>query len=303
MPVAAGAHPCVECAVTLPAEVRAGIEDALGVRIAGVGGVSGGCISPAFRLTCGDGSSIFVKTAPADGPDDMLVQEAVSLERIADTDTVRVPRVLATAGGWLALEWLEPAGEDGRGWAMLGADVARLHRSSSDRYGWDSANYIGSLSQSNDWTGDWASFWRQQRLEPQMRRAESALGRDLVGGFEQLLDELDERLREADTDGPSLLHGDLWAGNVHFTREGGAVIDPSSAYGHREVDLAMAALFGGFPPSFFEAYAAEWPLVDGADERRGVYQLYYLLVHVNLFGGSYVARTRSVLESVLSQPA
>jgi fructosamine-3-kinase len=173
-----------------------------------------------------------------------------------------------------------------------------MHRATSGRYGWSRANFIGPLPQSNDAADDWPSFWRTQRLEPQVRLARDQLGSATVARFARLLGELEPRLGPAAEDGPSLLHGDLWNGNVHFTAEGGALIDPSSYYGHREVDLAMAALFGGFPASFLAAYSTEWPLSAGAESRRPVYQLYYLLVHVNLFGSGYVRQTRDVLESV-----
>lgn len=228
----------------------------------------------------------------------MLEQEALSLSRLRETATVRVPAVLGTAPGWIALEWLEPEAPTRNGWRDLGAGLARLHRSSAPRYGWESANYIGSLPQSNEWTDRWAAFWRDERLSPQVEQAAARIGSRGMRAFDRLLAELDTRLDGAGDDGPSLLHGDLWSGNVHFTRSGGAVIDPSTYYGHREVDLAMAALFGGFPPEFESGYSAEWPLADGARERRPIYQLYYLLVHVNLFGDGYVDQTMRVLESV-----
>ena len=288
--------------MTLSAAVRAEVGRDLGVRITDVHGVGGGCISPAYRLMCSDGGSLFLKTAPAGAPEAMLICEAESLERIAATGTVRVPHVRAVTPSWLALEWLEPAAADDAAWERLGRAVARMHRATSGRYGWSRANFIGPLPQSNDAADDWPAFWRTQRLEPQMRMALDQLGSATAARLEGLLDELEIRLRPAAEDGPSLLHGDLWNGNVHFTAEGGALIDPSSYYGHREVDLAMAALFGGFPAAFFDAYTVEWPLSDGAAARRPVYQLYYLLVHVNLFGAGYIGRTRAALESALSAP-
>ncbi len=130
-----------------------------------------------------------------------------------------------------------------------------------------------------------------------------ALDRGLMGDsdqrrFDDLFDHLDELLAVGNDDGPSLLHGDLWGGNVHMTDDGAAIIDPSVYHGHREVDLAMAELFGGFGPGFHAAYDRAWPLPPGYDPtRRAIYQLYYLLVHVNLFGGSYLGRTRSTLRT------
>ena len=288
--------------MTLPAAIRAEAGRDLGVRIADVRGVGGGCISPAYRLMCSDGGSLFLKTAPAGAPEAMLICEAEALERIAATGAVRVPHVRAVTPSWLALEWLEPAAADDAAWGRLGRGLARMHRATSERYGWSKANFIGPLPQSNVAADDWPGFWRTQRLEPQMRLAQDQLGSATVARIERLLDELEPRLGPAVVDGPSLLHGDLWYGNVHFTAEGGALIDPSSYYGHREVDLAMAALFGGFPTAFFDAYTAEWPLSRGVAERRPVYQLYYLLVHVNLFGAGYIGRTRAALETALSAP-
>jgi fructosamine-3-kinase len=288
--------------VTLPADIRAEASRDLGVRITDVRGVGGGCISPAYRLMCSDGSSVFLKTAPAGAAEEMLICEAESLERIAATGTVRVPHVRAVTPSWLALEWLEPAAADDAAWELLGRALARMHRVTSERYGWSGANFIGPLPQSNDAADDWPSFWRIRRLEPQVRLARDQLGNATVARLRRLLDELELRIGSAAEDGPSLLHGDLWNGNVHFTAEGGALIDPSSYYGHREVDLAMAALFGGFPDAFFDAYSAEWPLSAGVTARRPVYQLYYLLVHVNLFGAGYIGRTRAALESALSVP-
>lgn len=288
--------------MTLDSGIREDVARELGVDIGHVAGLGGGCISPAYRISCADGARVFLKTAPPGASAAMMAQEAFSLARMAETNTVRVPRVLAVRESWLAIEWLEPGRSTDAAWAALGAALACLHRSSAPQYGWPSANFIGSLPQANEPTAEWPTFWREQRLRPQLRLAGAQLGAASVQGFERLLDELDERLGAAAQDGPSLLHGDLWSGNVHFTTEGGALIDPSCCYGHREVDLAMAALFGGFPAAFFDAYSADWPLTAEAEARRPIYQLYYLLVHVNLFGGGYVAQTRRVLDSVLSRP-
>jgi fructosamine-3-kinase len=241
---------------------------------------------------------LFLKTAPANAPRELMEQEAASLKQIEQTRTVRVPAVLAVTSEWLALEWLEPSTATDAGWEKLGQRLARLHRNSAAQYGRDATNCIGVLRQTNEWMSDWPSFWRTQRLQPQLLLAADILGSAVVAKFDRLLDELDDRLGAASADGPSLLHGDLWSGNVHFAEGDAALIDPSSYYGHREVDLAMAALFGGFPASFLAAYSTEWPLSAGAESRRPVYQLYYLLVHVNLFGSGYVRQTRDVLESV-----
>lgn len=184
-------------------------------------------------------------------------------------------------------------------WERLGTGLASLHRVRAERHGWPSDNVIGSLPQANGWMDEWPAFWRERGLGPQLRLAYDSgwFEPSARRRFDALLDRLDEFLAPAAEDGPSLLHGDLWSGNVHPTADGeAALIDPASYHGHREVDLAMAELFGGFDTTFHDAYREAWPLADGYDEaRRAIYQLYYLLVHVNLFGGGYVARTLGAL--------
>jgi fructosamine-3-kinase len=290
--------------VALPVEVRAGVEAALSSRIRRVSPVGGGCISPVARVEMEGGGVAFVKWREPGGVRGLFRAEATSLAALAAAAALRVPAVLGVedAGegvGWLLLEWLEP-GRPGTGsWERLGHGLARLHRTVGPRWGWPEDNFIGPLPQANGWLDDWPAFWRERRLEPQLRRAveAGALSGSDRRRFDRLLDRLDEALAGAAADGPSLLHGDLWSGNVHFVAGGEpALIDPSSSYGHREVDLAMAELFGGFDAAFFRAYDEAWP-VDAAYRavRRPVYQLYYLLVHVNLFGAGYVARTQRAL--------
>ncbi len=200
----------------------------------------------------------------------------------------------------LVLEWLEPGRPTKGAWQSLGAGLARLHHVRADAFGWDHDNFIGSLPQRNGRADDWAAFWRERRLEPQLRMARDAGKLDAAAGsrFDALFGALDELLAPGQEEGPSLLHGDLWSGNVHMLGAGAAaVIDPSCHDGHREVDLAMTELFGGFDPAFYQAYEEHWPVAPGYREtRRAVYQLYYLLVHVNLFGGGYAGSTLAALE-------
>jgi protein-ribulosamine 3-kinase len=292
--------------VTLPGPVRTEVEKALrpldgdGV-LAAVEPVGGGCISPTARVRTGSGSSYFLKWSGPDLPDGLLPAEARGLEALAAAGAVRVPAVVATGrdAPWLLLEWLEPGAPDPGAWRRLGADLARLHGTRGPGFGSEHPNFIGSIPQSNDPSDDWAEFWMERRLEPRLRQAleDGQLGPEDRRRFRRLGERLPDLLGPAAEDGPSLLHGDLWSGNVHMLEDGSpAVIDPSVYYGHREVDLAMADLFGGFGPGFRDAYEEAWPLAPGyAPTRRAVYQLYYLLVHVNLFGGGYVSGTRRAL--------
>ena len=297
----------------LPGPVRSEIEAVLRdragreCRITGSSSVGGGCISPTARLET-DAGRFFLKLGGPDLPDGLLPAEARGLRELAAAGEVRVPAVVADGTGdasrdrpaWLLLEWLEPGSGSRDAWIALGTALAALHRHRADRFGADTDNFIGSLPQTNGWSDSWPTFWRDRRLEPQLRMAVDSGLMDNADRrrFDDLFDHLHELLAPGNDDGPSLLHGDLWSGNVHMTAEGAAVIDPSVYHGHREVDLAMAGLFGGFPGDFFAAYDDEWPLAPGyRPTRRAVYQLYYLLVHVNLFGSGYVGRTRSTLET------
>jgi protein-ribulosamine 3-kinase len=295
--------------MTLPPTVQAAVESALARRsgrespIAEVAAVGGGCISPTGRITTAAGDRFFIKWSGPELPSGLIAAEALGLRQLAEARAVRVPNVVAVSepGGeeWLLLEWLQPGGAEKGTWERLGQELAALHRNQASGFGADQDNFIGPLHQGNSALGGWPEFWRDRRLRPQLRMA---LDRGLLADtdatrFHRLLDRLDDLIAPGNEEGPSLLHGDLWSGNVHIT--GGSVaalVDPSVYYGHREVDLAMADLFGGFDSRFHAAYREAWPIQAGyEDGRRAVYQLYYLLVHVNLFGAGYVERTRQTL--------
>jgi protein-ribulosamine 3-kinase len=296
---AAGAH-SAGARVLIPRRVLTGTASLLGAGVRAATPVGGGCVSPAFRVDLADGRTCFVKAAPAGAAPDLLHREAEALDRIGAAGVVRVPAVLGVGAGVLALEWLEPGVPPAGAWAELGRCLAVLHGMRAAAPGLEADNYIGPLPQANAAMDSWADFWAERRLGPQLDRAAGSLPPRVLAGFEQLLVRLPELLAPAEEEGASLLHGDLWSGNVHMTAAGAALVDPSSYFGHREVDLAMAALFGGFGPGFEAAYAGEWPLLHGWRRRRAVYQLYYLLVHVNLFGGSYAGATERTLAEALS---
>ncbi len=303
--------------MNVPSSVRRSVEEALArregrsVRINRATRVGGGCVSPVARIEMDDGTVHFLKWGAVETTEEarpgMLAAEAEALEAMGATGTVRVPEVIGLRDPehadedvrWLVMEWLEPGRPQPGTWGALGRRLAALHRSTGPAYGWDRPNFIGPLHQPNGRTDHWPAFWREARLEPQLRLAVDAgfLGDDDTARFHALFAELDDLLEPAATDGPSLVHGDLWNGNVHVTDAGtAALVDPSVYHGHREVDLAMSELFGGFGREFYDAYEEAWPVEPGyARVRRSIYQLYYLLVHVNLFGGGYVGSTRSTL--------
>jgi fructosamine-3-kinase len=206
--------------------------------------------------------------------------------------------------GWLVLEFLPPSPPAPDHDVRLGRGLAHLHGRTAEHFGWPETNRIGPLPQTNPTRDRWADFWVDARLLPQLRGARDA------GMMEAADVDLVERVAEATSralepvagDPPGLVHGDLWSGNVHPGPRGRPVlVDPAAYHGHGEVDLAMARLFGGFGRAFFEAYEERRPVPDGFEAVRcPLYQLFYLLVHVRLFGASYLGRTRSAARSVLA---
>jgi protein-ribulosamine 3-kinase len=290
--------------VTLTLDLRELLAGSIGP-IGAVSSVGGGCIGSARRIEA-RGETLFLKFDRV-GTVGFYEAEADGLEMLHSAGSgVRVPRVIdyrddLEGWSWIALEWLDQAPASARAWSALGSGLARLHRTAADdSWGWHRDGYIGSLPQSNTPTPGWPEFWVVNRLRPQRDRARpiGSIGSDAE--WEQLFAALPRLLHPAEADGVSLLHGDLWNGNILMTTGGPALVDPSCYRGHREVDLAMAELFGGFSELFFANYEATWPLQSGYEVRRSVYQLYYLLVHVNLFGSSYAGRTAATLRSVLA---
>jgi fructosamine-3-kinase len=262
----------------------------------------GGCIADSFILD--DGSQrVFVKAMPAQASD-TLDAECDGLSRLADAGEIRVPDVLAagTAAGsaWLALEWLALGRADRDAQAQLGRRLARLHGHRAGRFGLDVDNFIGATPQRNTPTDDWTEFFFDRRIGDQVERlaaGQTGFGADVTAALRDAWTRAYGDYRPE----PSLLHGDLWAGNAGALPDGTPVVfDPAVHYGDRECDLAMAALFGGFGTAFFDAYAHDRPLQPGWRQRREYYQLYHVLNHANLFGGGYVDDARRRIERLVS---
>ncbi len=272
-------------------ELRAALEKALGAAVDGSERVGGGDINQAFALRLSDGRRVFMKTN-ADCDEAMFTAEARGLRWLAQASALRVPFALAAseAPAFLVLEWLEP-GRPRTGFdEELGRGLAALHRHGAPAFGLDHDNFIGRLPQSNTPAPTWVDFYRAQRLEVQLRMAVEArqIDRGLALKFDRLFARLSDLVGPPEP--PARLHGDLWGGNLHVDENGApCLIDPAVYGGHREVDLAMMRLFGGFGDRVFAAYEEAFPLAPGHSERVALYQLYPLLVHTNLFGGSYAA--------------
>ena len=255
--------------------------------------VGGGDISPALRLI-GTQTSVFVKLAPAaDAP--MFAAEAENLRALAACTALKVPSVLGlgeTAGhAALLLEWLdlEPLREDAAA-QRAGAALAELHRCTQEHYGWPHANFIGRTPQHNAQSSNWPRFFIEQRLLPQFElAAANGFRKALMAYAEPICAKLPALFLEYRPQA-SLLHGDLWSGNLGALADGTPVLfDPACYYGDRETDVAMSELFGGLPLAFYAAYRAVWPLQDDYERRKPLYNLYHILNHLNLFGRSYLA--------------
>lgn len=252
--------------------------------------LSGGDIAQAYRARTPRGN-FFIKALEEPDALRMLEAEAGGLQALSRAGVLRVPGVEGVfdlpQGACLVLEYIESRPGTKTEFQAFGRQLAMLHQQPRPTFGWEEDNYIGRLPQLNTPDSDWACFYTASRLLPQY---EMALSRGLLRPEdipEQAQVKAWLRKRSSGVQ-PSLLHGDLWGGNFLFSQRGEAVlIDPAVYSGHSEADLAMTRLFGGFPEAFYQGYYSVLPPVAGHEERQALYQLYYLLVHLNLFGGSY----------------
>lgn len=278
---------------------RDAIGAAVGSAVASTRALSGGDINEAYALELSDGRRLFAKTNRSADPE-MFPAEARGLAWLREAGALRVPEVVAVSDGgrpaFLVLELIEPTRPTRDFDEQLGRGLARLHRFGAERFGLDHDNFIGRLPQHNAPLNDWAAFYGERRIEPQVAAARDrgTLDAATARAARTLIQRLPELVGPAEP--PARLHGDLWGGNLHVDEAGQpCLIDPAAYAGHREVDLAMMRLFGGFGPRTFSAYGEAYPLAEGADDRVNLYQLYPLLVHVNLFGGGYVGGVRRAI--------
>jgi fructosamine-3-kinase len=250
--------------------------------------VAGGCINDGRILRTAAGPPLFLKLNLT-APPDMFQREAEGLAAIgAVAGAPRVPAVYCAGEGFLLLEYLTAAPPAPDSWPVLGQQLARLHGATQPRFGFDHDNYIGATPQPNPWTADGHHFFAQQRLRFQAERAYRAglISQATFGRVEQLAERLPSLVPAQPA---SLIHGDLWSGNIIAGPAGQAcLIDPAAHFGWAEADLAMTTLFGRPPQAFFDGYAAERPLATGYRERFELYNLYHLLNHLNLFGATYL---------------
>ena len=286
----------------LPDALRAALEEYLGDPIEEHASVGGGCIANGCRIET-DTRSYFLKWGDASVAR-TFPGEAVGLEALsAAASAIEVPTVVHHAPptddtpGFLLMQWINSGRKGLDFWSTFGEELAALHRHTHDQYGFAASNFIGRLPQDNTWTAPWPSFFRKRRLAPQVQMAqERGYWRP---EWDPALRTLYQRLPDLLPAHPpaSVLHGDLWSGNFMVTAIGvPALIDPAVYYGHRETDVAMTELFGGFDASFYDAYRRAWALEPGYEKRRDIYNLYHLINHLNHFGARYAAQVDGVLQ-------
>jgi len=266
--------------------------------------IGGGSINSAYQLI-GEQYHYFVKLNSASKLN-MFEMEVNGLNELKKPSSIRVPETICFGAtqshAYIVLQMIqldhgEPSSEE-----KLGIQLAQLHKNTQNEFGWEFDNYIGLTKQVNSPTDDWVEFYRNNRLEFQMRLAhQNGMQRSIL----KLADSLCENLEiffDRYTPLASLLHGDLWSGNYGFDHVGDPIIfDPATYYGDRETDLAMTELFGGFSKKFYQAYQDYYPLSDDYPIRKNLYNLYHVLNHFNLFGSSYESQAKVMLQKLISE--
>ncbi len=277
----------------IPQSIQLAIEEHINATLTSAQTVTGGDINQSARLQTEAG--VFFLKWNESSPKDMFKAEASGLNLLASADCgLVIPDIILMGDDFLLLKFIEE-GHSGNSY-LFGSKLAMMHKKSNELFGLDHSNYIGRLPQSNQFYADWLDFFVRERIEPQVKIAIDAgkIDRSLSSIFDRVMNFTYVRFPD---EPPALLHGDLWNGNYMWTKEGEtAIYDPAVYYGHREMDIAMTRLFGGFDRQFYDGYNDIYPLEDGVEERIKLCNLYPILVHANLFGGGYIEQATRLLK-------
>lgn len=263
----------------------------------------GGCINDSRVITLEDGRQYFLKMHQrAKNLPGLFKGEFEALKLIADSNSIRVPVAVAYDDEFIIMECFQPGSPADDWQEVMGRQLAQLHQATQqERFGFEFDNYIGTSPQPNQWMNDWTAFWRDQRLGWQLELFSRKASPDdpLIKLCEQLLKRLDELLADIN-EAAVLLHGDLWSGNAASDEQGQPIIfDPASYYGHREAEIGMMRMFGGFGPVCEAAYAEVWPFQQGSEERIALYRLYHEMNHLNLFGQAYYQSCLNMIKTLV----
>lgn len=275
------------------------IESFLGENISNSQSVSGGCIADSRVITTSSANQYFLKTKAQF--EDMFTKEANGLKELAKANCIRIPNVILCDTEFLLIEYIKSGTQKADFFEDFGRVFAQLHRYTAQKFGFYEDNYIGASIQYNTQNKsdnyNWSEFYYLKRILPQFKMLENkgmsnVTLRKSLGMLERRIDSLFKGSEEL----PCLMHGDLWCGNFMCDEEGNPVIfDPATYYGHRELDVAMTKMFGGFSYEFYEAYQSTFPLPAGWQEREKMYLLYHYLNHLNLFGSSYYGNVVDII--------
>jgi fructosamine-3-kinase len=275
------------------------VSSLLGHTIISMTSVSGGDINRSFRLITETREEYFLKYNDVPQAYSMFISEEDGLRKLSEVTNHSVPKVLLTSklskGACLIMQFESRIDWQKESYIRLGEMLAKVHGASSDNFGFYEDNYLATLHQQNAWKRDFVSFYLLQRIEPLLKKA---IDKDFLDARYSLwAHKAENSLRSIiPTEAPALLHGDLWSGNVMNTSQGPLFLDPAVYYGHREIDIAMSKMFGGFQNGFYDAYLYEFPLAPGWEARLPIFQLYPYLVHLVLFGKSYSGSTKRILD-------
>lgn len=272
------------------------LENIIGEPLSQTSSLGGGCIGESRRVTTVSGKEFFVKSYGKVG---VARAEALGLQELKKADAIAVPTVIGFTESTLVLEFLRTGNSGVSLQKELGRGLAKLHKFTNDSYGFREDNFIGDTPQVNTWCDNWVEFYTERRLQFQIDLAkQNGYGdKRFLKAFDNFNKKIPKIIGNATTPA-SLLHGDLWGGNYLCTDKGEPVIiDPAVYYGHREADLAMTKIFGGFTTDFYHAYNEEYPLDSGYEKREALYKLYHILNHLNLFGTIYYGQAMSIMES------
>ncbi len=280
------------------------IESRLSEPVKSMSSLSGGCISNAFKIVTVGGGSYLLKTNSGQSGD-MFSKEAHGLSELRKPEVIRVPEVISHDSDYILTEFISPGNKSAGFFEDFGRRFAQMHRFTGESFGFYEDNYIGATPQknvpSNEEKNSWINFFLNKRIIFQYKLAEKNgyASPELRKGISKLCDKIEDIL--SGSTGPcSVLHGDLWGGNYLVDEKGGVcIIDPAVYYGHREADLAMTKVFGGFAPEFYSAYNEAFPLDAGYEYRENIYKLYHILNHLNLFGRGYYSQALGLINYYL----
>lgn len=269
-----------------------------GINVERAESIGGGSINRTLKLLTNDGY-YFVKANSSENAVSMFCAEQDGLARLESSSEFNIPKVYGITSienvSYILMDYIDSGSRKNDFWKVLGLRLARLHMNTSTGFGYHRNNYIGSLDQSNYKCDNWGDFFTNQRIEPmiKMARDQGLVSKRFIREFEIAMPQI---INEMPVEPPALLHGDLWGGNLMVDAHGQpTIIDPAVYYGHREMDLAFTHMFGGFDKEFLEVYNEGFPLVAGFSQRINLYNLYPALVHLNIFGRSYLNQIETTI--------